>query len=221
MIKLQDALITDALPSVIASELWAQAMAQAVRVEMRKILEFAKNARLYAAIDFEPEPVIDLMAKDLQVQEYNQSYDIETKRALVKIALQRWSKAGTKAVVEELCSKIFGDATVQEWKEYGGRPYYFKVICTNPAINDSDINQFKRAIESVKRLSAWLDNIELLLEVEPLPLREGFSLYTVSKEHYKLTFDVVMKMPTWKWIRAVRCYFMTRENIPLMQDSTL
>lgn len=219
MIKLEDALITDGLPAIISEEIWAQAMAKAVRSEMRKILEYAKTARLYAAVDLEPEDVIDLMAKDLQVQEYDQSFDIYTKRALVKIALQRWSKAGTKSAVEELCSKIFGDASVLEWYEYEGRPYYFKVICTNPAINEGHIKAFKKAIESIKRLSAWLDNIELLLEVEPLSLVEGFSLYSVAKEHFILKFDVIMKAPKVKLFKACHFFDTTRINIPIMQNN--
>ena len=72
MIKLKDALLTDGLPDIIAQEPWAVAMAYAVRNQVRKILERAEVARLYAAVDREPEHVLDLMAYDLRVQSYRQ-----------------------------------------------------------------------------------------------------------------------------------------------------
>lgn len=195
MIKLQDALITDGLPEIIASETWAQAMAQAVRTEMRKILEYAQNCRLYAAVDSVPEKVVDLMAFDLRVHEYKESYPLATKRALVKVALQRWSKAGTKKAVEDLCSNIFGDAHVLEWYEYDGRPHYFKVSCTNPAITEKDLTDFKRAVESIKRLSSWLDGVELILQVETMPLYTAFSLYVTTKENMELKYIPAMYSP--------------------------
>lgn len=186
MINLKDALITDGLPPIIAEETWAQAMAKAVRSEMRKILEYAKVARLYAAIDQEPENVIDLMAKDLQVQEYSQDYNLDLKRALVKIALQRWSKAGTKSAVQELCTKIFGDAVVIEWYEYEGDPFYFKVTCNSVTTTEEDVVHFRRAVDSIKRLSAWLENVELIINIPAHPNIMGFAQYMVKRDHFEI-----------------------------------
>ena len=186
MINLMDALITDGLPPIIAEETWAQAMAKAVRSEMRKILEYAKVARLYAAIDQEPDNVIDLMAKDLQVQEYSQDYNLDNKRALVKIALQRWSKAGTKSAVQELCTKIFGDAGVVEWYEYEGDPFYFRVTCNSVTTTEEDVVHFRRAVESIKRLSAWLENIELIINIPAHPNIMGFAQYMVKRDHFEI-----------------------------------
>lgn len=189
MISLYNASILDGLPTIIAEQVWAQGMAAAVKKEMQKILTLAAKARLYAAVDIMPESVLDLMAIDLKVHEYDQSFDIEKKRELIKTSLHRWSKAGTKAAVEELCTKIFGDAHIIEWYEYEGRPYYFKVTCNNAQVTDQDIERFQKAINSIKRLSAWLDNIELILSIEPFNMYSLFSVYDVSEHTFEAKGD--------------------------------
>lgn len=195
MISLYNASILDGLPTIIKEQVWAQAMSKAVQKEMRKILDYAKVAPLYAAVDMQKEQVLDLMAIDLRVHEYSQHFDIAVKRALIKESLARWSKAGTKSAVEELCNKIFGDSHVTEWYEYQGRPHYFKVTCTNSQITEKDLNDFKKAVESIKRLSSWLDGVELILQVETMPLYTAFSLYVTTKENMELKYIPAMYSP--------------------------
>lgn len=195
MISLYNASILDGLPAIIKEQVWAQAMSKAVQKEIRKILDYAKIAPLYAAIDMQKEQVLDLMAIDLKVHEYSQKFEITKKRSLIKESLARWSKAGTKYAVEELCTKIFGDSHITEWYEYEGRPHYFKVTCTNSQVTEKDIDAFKKAVESIKRLSAWLDGVELILHVETMPLYTAFSLYVTTKENFALKYSPAMYCP--------------------------
>lgn len=186
MIDLYNASVLDGLPDIIKDQIWAQAMAKAAKKNKQYILDKARVLPLFAAVDIQPEFILDQMALDLRVHEYSQNFYIEKKRELIKTSLSRWSKAGTKAAVEDLCSKIFGDAHVLEWYEYNGRPYFFKVTCNNTQITDKDVDAFKKAINSIKRLSAWLDNIELIMNVETFNIYGNFNVYDTTQ----VTFNV-------------------------------
>lgn len=182
MIDIRDALLTDSLPEIISTQPWAKAMAAAVRIQVQQLLDLANRAQLYAAVREMPSNILDVMAYDLRVPEYSDSYEITVKRALVKGALTYWSKAGTKAAVEEICGDIFGDATVVEWFQYGADPGYFKVSTTNPSITDENVQEFRRVVETVKRLSAWLDRVELVLSTPNMEQKYGFAVH-VSTHH--------------------------------------
>lgn len=186
MIDLYNASVLDGLPDIIKDQIWAQAMAKAAKKNKQYILDKARVLPLFAAVDIQPEFILDQMALDLRVHEYSQNFYIEKKRELIKTSLSRWSKAGTKAAVEDLCSKIFGDAHVLEWYEYNGRPYFFKITCNNTQITDKDVDAFKKAINSIKRLSAWLDNIELIMNVETFNIYGNFNVYDTTQ----VTFNV-------------------------------
>lgn len=181
MIRLYDALLTDGMPEIIGWQPWAKAMAVAVRNQMRKTMGYADRLQLYAAVDTMPGQLLDVMAADLQVPEYSQSYSLAVKRSLIKGAMTYWSKAGTKAAVESLCRDIFGDAEVTEWFEYGGDPGYFKVSTTNPAITEANVSEFKAAVEAIKRLSAWLDGVELILSMPNMSQHYGFFIQVLDK----------------------------------------
>lgn len=187
MIKLEDALLTDSIPEVIGRQPWAQAIAKAVRKQMRRLIGYADRTTLYAAIDNLPDGVLDIMAADLRVPQYSDSYSIAIKRSLIKGASSYWSQAGTRAAVESLCRDIFGDAVVSEWYEYGGEPGYFKVSTTNPAITEENVSEFKAAVEAVKRLSAWIDTVELILSAPGMTQVTGFYISTADTVRLKQT----------------------------------
>jgi phage tail P2-like protein len=181
MISLRNVKLTDSLPDVIASQPWAQAMSAAWERQVRRIVDLAERARMYAAVDVMPHAVLDLMAHDLKVPQYRETYHIDTKRTLIKAALTYWRKAGTKAAVEQLCRDIFGDATVYEWHEYDGQPGYFRVSTTNPNVTPATVDEFRAAVEAIKRLSAWLEAVELLANIPSHITYEAFVLHTATK----------------------------------------
>lgn len=181
MIELRDARLTDSLPAIVGSQPWAKAMTTAVQMQFRRLIDLADRVQLYAAVPQMPDKVLDIMAHDLCVPEYLESFEIGVKRALIQGALTYWSKAGTKAAVEHLCRDIFGDATVIEWYEYDGNPGYFKVTTTNPTITVENVYHFRRAVESIKRLSAWLEKVELLLSIPSIQQNYGFTVHVATK----------------------------------------
>ena len=186
MIKLYDATLANALPEVLSEQPWGRGFAAAVQRQQRQLLNLARRISLYAAVDDMPEAVLDVMAADLRVPRYLVSYPLATKRTLIRGALTYWSQAGTKAAVESRCGDIFGDATVSEWYEYGGKAGYFKVTTTNSAVTEQNVAEFRAAVEAVKRLSAWLEGVELVLSTPDFVAAVGFTVQICDSLHLKM-----------------------------------
>jgi hypothetical protein len=74
--------------------------------------------------------------------------------------------------------RIFETGYIKEWFDYGGEPYHFKAYTTNPAITQDDVVEFTRVLSTVKRLSAWLDEIILDLATEAMDFYIGFWVQT-------------------------------------------
>ena len=188
MINLHNAEILHSLPLVITKQPWAKAISYATSKMFERILDIAEASLTFSQVDKLDHKVLDILAVDLRVSNYDQAYTLEVKRKLVKLALQYWATAGTKAATEGVVQAILGDAKIIEWFEYNGDPGYFKIAITDTQLTDKDVLEFQRVAENVKRLSAWLDKIVLELETKPEKIVIGFiessfTSETVTQKH--------------------------------------
>jgi hypothetical protein len=105
--------------------------------------------------------------------------DLETKRKLIKQSIAWHRMKGTPAAVEAVVSAAFDTSTVQEWWEYGGKPYFFKVVTEDATTNSGTIERMKRAIESIKNTRSWLEKIEFILHLRDDygNITENFSMH--------------------------------------------
>lgn len=178
MTKLQDSRFTEIAPYNLASQTEVQAIAYAIGRQIAKVCAYADRARVYAAIDQLDEQALDLLAVELRAPAYDENYSLPVKRALVQGALTFYMKMGTPYAVNKIIEAIFQTGRISEWFEYGGKPFHFKAYTANPAITPEDVDEFTRVLSTVKRLSAWLDEIILYLSTDPMTLYIGHWLHT-------------------------------------------
>lgn len=178
MIKLNGSRFTAAMPENLKEQPEVQAIAYAVGRQIEKLCAYADSARTYAAIQSMPEWVLDLLAVELRTPAYDENYSIKVKRALIEESMLFYTQMGTPAAVEKIIKTIFGSGYISEWWEYDGSPYHFKAHTTNPAITSDDVEEFKRVLGAVKRLSAWLDEIILDLSTQSAAFYVGNWVHT-------------------------------------------
>ncbi len=178
MINLNGSRFTAIMPDNLSSQTEVQAIAYAVGRQIEKLCVYANNARTYAAIASMPEETLDLLAVELRTPAYDENYSIKVKRALIEGTLTFYMRMGTPAAVNKIIETIFETGYIKEWYEYDGEPYHFKAYTTNPAITSDDVEEFRRVLGSVKRLSAWLDEIVLELSTSATQIYIGHWLHT-------------------------------------------
>ena len=159
--------LLDILPSSILTDPQIAAAAKALDTELQAVTNATIETLHLPRLDELPETVVDLLAWQWHVDFYEPlGMDIDTKRRLVKESIAWHRMKGTPAAIEAVVSAAFDKTTVKEWYEYGGKPYYFKIV-TEDVTTDKDIlNRLRRAVDSVKNVRSWLEEIEFLLHLQ-------------------------------------------------------
>ena len=121
---------------------------------------------------------LDLLAVELRTPVYKQTYSVAIKRALVKESLIFYDQMGTPAAVNRIIEAVFGVGYIKEWWECGLQPHHFKAYTTNPVVTAANVQEFKEVLNSVKRLSSWLDEVVLDLSTDAAQPKVGFFVHT-------------------------------------------
>lgn len=193
MIKLQDSQIAQILPECFAKKAEVRAVSFAIHKAVERLIGYCGAIGVFASIDTATGNVLDLLAIELGTQYYDDSLPIQTKRKLIKNTLVWHMNAGTPQAVEELVASVFGSGKVEEWFEYGGDPYYFKVI-TDTAMTPEMVDYFFGMICKVKNVRSHIQSIEIHHSREqavrfgafpsqtykPMPVKDSFAVSHVK-----------------------------------------
>ena len=179
MISLYNSNITDILPEVLSEKPEVQALGYALNRAMQRLISYCQNISVYAAIDTLPEQVLDLLAVELNTQYYDTSLSIVVKRTLIKNTLNWYMNTGTAAAVAELVESVFGNGEVEEWFDYDGEPYHFRIRTANINSTDEMVQQITALVGTMKNVRSHLD--EVLVEVmQQLHLYNGCVVESVA-----------------------------------------
>ena len=168
MIKLSGSRFTQIMPENLAGQVETQAFAYAVGRQIEKLCAYSDAARTYAAIATMPEWLLDYMAVELRTPSYDENYSLNTKRALIQGSLLFYSQMGTPAAVNRIIETIFQTGYIEEWYEYDGDPHHFRAyVGDGGEVKPGELEEFRRVLSSVKRLSSWLDDIITITTMDP------------------------------------------------------
>lgn len=151
---------TRALPQPLKNDESMLALGRAIAGELQQNIQLARLTLIYPRIDELDETLLDILARDLHVDWYNDTYPIAAKRAIIKSSVQIHKRLGTKYAVVKALGDLFPNSEVQEWFEYGGTHHHFRIILdlTN-AKAPLDLLQIVSAAKFYKRLSAHLEEV--------------------------------------------------------------
>lgn len=130
---------------------------------------------LYPRIDELPEALLDILAYDFKVDWWDPEYSLEEKRRIFKESWYVHKHLGTRAAVETALRAIYPRAEVQEWFQYGGKPYFFRLNIDLTG-ELSDAARPWRVMERVnfyKSLRSHVDEIVFTFILPPATLHAG------------------------------------------------
>ena len=166
MIKLDELSMLDILPSSLKDDQDIQALSNAMDRQMQEITKEISSVILLPRIDELPEEIVDFLAWQFHVDFYEPlGLDAEKKRSLVKNSISWHRRKGTKSVLEEMLRILFlENFKLEEWFEYGGEPYFFRLIIQDSLESEQTYNEMIRAIHELKNVRSRLEKIGLTRE---------------------------------------------------------
>lgn len=138
------------------------ALCKAVQPEVNVLSQALQSLMIYTGIDSQPEEVLDELAKQWHIDWYDPEDSLEAKRKNIKVSLAVHRSKGTAYAIEQAVKASFGSAWVEEWFDYGGQPYHFRIFVSNPDVTAGKAVQFERMVEDIKNVRSYLEAIILL-----------------------------------------------------------
>lgn len=190
--------VAEHLPSSIDAEP-IPSLAQVADVELGKIN--TDLLLIYPAIDSLNEQLIDYLAVQMHVDEYDDTENLDVKRQQVKQSFLLHRLKGTKYAVQKAVSTVYQSAKVEEWPEYSGEPYHFRVTGITAPMNETKtINKLARLINAYKNTRSWLDYVQFN-RIYRQTFLFGGNVNLVRKT--TITFDLKQKIITQKDIHVL------------------
>lgn len=145
-------------PGVLVNDSGMSPMVDTLAVALEALAGKCSLVTIYSRIDELPEDLLDILAVDFKVDWYDPNADIATKRNMLKDNFYVHRHRGTRAAVVTAISDVWPDSTLEEWFEYGGDPYHFRVILTAEYSQDEQVRALE-AINKAKNVRSVLDAI--------------------------------------------------------------
>ena len=158
-ISLKDYFISQKLPPSINDENVNQ-LAQVSDHFLHKIDALILKLLIYPNVDNLDEDLINYLGFQMHVENFDTSLPLASKRELVKSSIEIHRLKGTKYAVEKTLKMFFGYSHIDEWFEYNGDPYLFKVEVGEFRQNSSGLDELYKAIDGVKNVRSALDSFQ-------------------------------------------------------------
>ena len=166
--------IEQLFPDFILADQNGYALAKGIERGLQMMCETVKNGMdVLQNVDKMPEWRLDEMAWELDCL-YDYSASVAAKRVWIKNAKTLMEVAGTPKAIIDYLEGYFSDVQVEEWWQYDGEPYHFRVIC-NGDMSPEKEQWVRYAIEKAKNVRSVLDALtiykEAVIIVQDEPLK--------------------------------------------------
>ena len=120
--------LLETLPVALRLDRSVTALASAMAEMLAQRPEEIDRLRIYPDVFRLDEKLLDILAYDFKVDWWDSEYSLEEKRRVLRDNWNVHRTLGTKYAVETVLGDIFPGAWVEEWFEYGGSPYCFRLF---------------------------------------------------------------------------------------------
>lgn len=147
------------VPKFIMADKNGYALAKAIEAGLQMANDIINTGvKTLSDLDFMPEWRLDELAKEYGLILYDSTQPVAVKRQWIKDSNDFFKKFGTPNMLKQYLEAYFDSVQIQEWWEYNGVPYHFKVIVSGEYSAEKD-SWCKAAIEKAKNLRSFLDEV--------------------------------------------------------------
>lgn len=156
MKTIEEARLTEILPESLLRDAQIKAAA-ALDAELERLTEAAQEVLHLPRLEELSGTILDLLGWQFHVENWEPLFLSEAvKRNLIRQSVAWHRQKGTRAAVEAVCAAFSREIKIEEFWEYGGEPFHFRVT-TKPFLNTADQTAFIRRLNDAKNVRSWVD----------------------------------------------------------------
>lgn len=156
MNNIEDYFIHKNLPQSLDNEN-VQEVAKVVDDTLLSFDKTIAEVLIYPAIDMLGSELINTLAIQMHCDFYDDTLPLAVRRNLVKNSIAWHRIKGTPAAVEQMIQTVYQTGVVEEWFDYGGEPFFFKVNLGDSQITTQKIKNLIKMINVSKNVRSWLE----------------------------------------------------------------
>lgn len=150
-------------PDFILADKNGYAIAKAIEKALQIMCETVQTGKdVLKDVDKMPEWRLDEMAWETNCL-YDYNSNIESKRYWIENAKRFDQRLGTAAAIKEYLEGSFSNVQIEEWWQYGGSPYHFRVSCSGDMTSAVE-TWARRAIARAQNVRSVLDGLTIYRE---------------------------------------------------------
>lgn len=186
--------LKDLVPDSIKDDDQVSAAIDALDKEIQKVSALCEVPRLISRIDELSGDALDHLAWQFRVDAWRSDLPAKNKRDLLRGAIAIHRKKGTPWAVEQAMDATGVPVELEEWFEYGGDPYYFRVRvkAEDDPLSEDTVDRLMKDIDRYKNVRSW-GSLRLAQEgdMQPLYCRIGtFMKPEITVLPYKLSVNL-------------------------------
>jgi phage tail P2-like protein len=167
----EDVIILDVAPSSIKTDQQVLDMCEAIQPELNSVNDLIPEIDIYGRIDELPEPILRMLALEHRVyqDEWNLAKTIEAKRELVKNSFLLNQRRGTRWSIERIFDLLNITATIQEWFDYGGDPFSFRISIydiEDRGLTNDELETAYRLVNRYKPLRSTIESVDISVKLD-------------------------------------------------------
>lgn len=152
--------LAEILPANLVADPFVAALIPVFDEEFHLLVADTAKILILGDLAHQPDAVLDELAWQYRVDLYDQSMTSAKKRDLIATAIYWHSVKGTPHAVQRMVDVAFEGGTIEEWFDYGGSPFHFRVTVPGGQFPDAaKFSTFVRLANLVKRASAILEAV--------------------------------------------------------------
>ena len=146
-------------PEVLDKDFIFNALGQSAAEAIGEAFIASEDSGIYTRIDQLNDMMLDVLAQDFNISWYDKSFSLEVKRRVIAAAFATHRRMGTKGALLTAIRAIWPSTLVEEWYQYGGDPYYFRIrIGAESDLNPVQLESLKKTILLYKNERSWLED---------------------------------------------------------------
>lgn len=190
MINVRDVTISDLLPYTMKTPKNI-ALSKAFGEMTRYLYDTLQSVIFWADINSADDMLLNSMAAEIDCPFYENGMSIEQKRELIAVSDIYNRRTGTTSAVDKLIAAAFKNGNIQEWYEYGGNPYCFKINMDSSS-SKSEMNDFNYFFSMLRKIKNARSKLEVINISKDLPTSNLHSAGVVTY----ICDDITVKIDT-------------------------